>query len=240
MSESERSDLAKVTCSVMGESRNMDSAFRVKEMNAAREKLGGEVYLKGDGVIKGSLECGLCEELVLDDARYPQLVAQEIITAAADRMMAAADERRLKKEKAEKARETELREKRLDPNYTAGVAFLAKNANKKGVEVTASGLQIEQMIEGSQKPTLTDTVSVHYEGKLVDGTIFDSSILRGEPVEIRLNQVIQGWAEGLQLIGVGGKARLTIPENLAYGSGGIGSIPPYSVLLFEVQLIEIK
>jgi len=104
MSESERSDLAKVTCSVMGESRNMDSAFRVKEMNAAREKLGGEVYLKGDSVIKESLEYGLCEELVLDDARYPELVAQEIITAATDRMMAAADERRLKKEKAEKAR----------------------------------------------------------------------------------------------------------------------------------------
>ncbi|MDC1018141.1 hypothetical protein OAR36_06775 [Pseudomonadales bacterium] len=115
MSESERINLAKVTCSVMGESRNMDSAFRVKEINAAREKLGGEVYLRGDSGIKESLEHGLCVELVLDNVAYPELLADAIITAAADRMMAAADERRLAEErnkKARKAREEEEARKR--------------------------------------------------------------------------------------------------------------------------------
>lgn len=121
-----------------------------------------------------------------------------------------------------------------------GEAHLAENAKKAGVKTTASGLQYEVITEGKgAKPKATDTVKVHYEGKLLDGTVFDSSIKRGEPVSFPLNQVIPGWTEGLQLMTVGSKYRLTIPSKLGYGEQGGGPIPPNSVLVFEVELLEI-
>jgi len=134
-----------------------------------------------------------------------------------------------------------LAENQSETNLAAGVSFLAENAAKASVSVTDSGLQIEMLTEGTgKKPSATDVVVVHYEGRLLDGTVFDSSIARGEPAEFALNQVIPGWTEGLQLIKAGGKARLTIPSELAYGPGGVRSIPPNSVLVFEVELIEVK
>jgi FKBP-type peptidyl-prolyl cis-trans isomerase len=124
---------------------------------------------------------------------------------------------------------------------SAGLAYLAQNAEKPGVTVTGSGLQIEMLVEGEgEAPSATDTVVVHYEGSLIDGTVFDSSIARGTPAEFGLNQVIRGWTEGLQLIKPGGKARLTIPSELGYGPGGVGNIPPNAVLVFEVELLEVK
>lgn len=124
---------------------------------------------------------------------------------------------------------------------SAGLAYLAQNAEKPGVTVTGSGLQIEMLVEGEgEAPNATDTVVVHYEGSLIDGTVFDSSIARGTPAEFGLNQVIRGWTEGLQLIKPGGKARLTIPSELGYGPGGVGNIPPNAVLVFEVELLEVK
>ena len=124
---------------------------------------------------------------------------------------------------------------------SAGLAYLAQNAEKPGVTVTGSGLQIEMLVEGEgETPSATDTVVVHYEGSLIDGTVFDSSIARGAPAEFGLNQVIRGWTEGLQLIKPGGKARLTIPSELGYGPGGVGNIPPNAVLVFEVELLEVK
>jgi FKBP-type peptidyl-prolyl cis-trans isomerase FklB len=124
---------------------------------------------------------------------------------------------------------------------TKGATYLADNAKKAGVKTTASGLQYEVIKEGAgAKPVATDTVKVHYEGKLVNGTVFDSSIKRGEPVSFPLNQVIAGWTEGLQLMTVGSKYKFVIPANLAYGEQGGGPIPANSVLTFEVELLEIN
>ncbi|MDP5460505.1 FKBP-type peptidyl-prolyl cis-trans isomerase [Alishewanella sp. SMS8] len=122
----------------------------------------------------------------------------------------------------------------------AGEAFLAENAKKEGVMVTESGLQYEvvQAADGA-KPVATDTVKVHYTGTLTDGTVFDSSVERGEPIEFPLNRVIPGWTEGVQLMNVGSKFRFTIPSELAYGERDMGTIAPHSVLVFEVELLDI-
>lgn len=123
----------------------------------------------------------------------------------------------------------------------AGKKFLAENAKKEGVTVTASGLQYIVLTEGSgRKPSATDNVKCHYEGRLTDGTVFDSSYRRGEPAVFPLNGVIAGWTEGVQLMGEGAKFRFFIPYNLAYGERGAGgSIPPYAALVFDVELIEV-
>lgn len=123
-----------------------------------------------------------------------------------------------------------------------GEAFLADNAKKEGVVTTESGLQYMVLTEGSGKhPVATDRVKCHYEGRLIDGTVFDSSYRRGEPATFPLNGVIAGWTEGLQLMGEGAKFRFFIPYNLAYGARGAGeSIPPYAALVFDVELIEVQ
>ncbi len=124
----------------------------------------------------------------------------------------------------------------------AGEQFLAENAKKEGVTVTASGLQYEVLTPAiGQKPTAADRVRCHYEGRLTDGTVFDSSYKRGEPATFPLNGVIAGWTEGLQLMAVGAKFRFFIPFNLAYGAQGAGgSIPPYAALIFDVELLGIN
>jgi FKBP-type peptidyl-prolyl cis-trans isomerase len=119
-------------------------------------------------------------------------------------------------------------------------AFLAENSKKTGIKITPSGLQYEIITETSgPKPEAGSTVRVHYEGKLVDGTVFDSSIERGEPVEFQLDEVISGWTEGLQLMSKGSKYRFFIPSNLGYGPSGWRNIPPYAALIFEVELLDI-
>ncbi len=123
----------------------------------------------------------------------------------------------------------------------AGEEYLEKNAARSGVTVLPSGLQYEVLREGTgRKPKATDSVKCHYEGTLVDGTVFDSSRRRGEPAVFPLNGVIRGWTEGLQLMQEGAVYRFFIPYNLAYGENGAGaSIPPYAALVFEVELIEV-
>ncbi|MBQ2123329.1 MAG: FKBP-type peptidyl-prolyl cis-trans isomerase [Bacteroidaceae bacterium] len=122
-----------------------------------------------------------------------------------------------------------------------GEAFLAENAKKDEVVVLPSGLQYTVLTEGTgKKPSATDNVKCHYEGRLIDGTVFDSSYKRGEPAVFPLNGVIAGWTEGVQLMGEGAKFRFFIPYNLAYGERGAGqSIPPYAALIFDVELIEV-
>ena len=122
-----------------------------------------------------------------------------------------------------------------------GEAFLAENAKREGVFVTESGLQYEVVTMGEgEKPTAESTVKVHYHGTLIDGTVFDSSVQRGEPIEFPLGGVIKGWTEGLQLMPVGSKFILYIPYQLAYGERGAGElIAPYSALIFEVELLDI-
>lgn len=124
---------------------------------------------------------------------------------------------------------------------TQGEQFLAENGLKEGVITTASGLQYEVIKMGKgQKPVATDKVKVHYHGTLIDGTVFDSSVDRGEPIVFGLNQVIKGWTEGVQLMPVGSKFRFYIPQELGYGAQQAGSIPPYSTLIFEVELLGIE
>ncbi|MCD8291561.1 MAG: FKBP-type peptidyl-prolyl cis-trans isomerase [Prevotella sp.] len=140
-------------------------------------------------------------------------------------------EQKLNAEKAEKGKKAKVE----------GEKYLAENAKKEGVITLPSGLQYKVLTEGTgKKPKATDKVKCHYEGFLIDGTVFDSSVQRGEPAVFPLNQVIAGWTEGLQLMQEGSKYRFFIPYILGYGEGGAGqSIPPYATLVFDVELIQV-
>ena len=129
---------------------------------------------------------------------------------------------------------------KADSNLAAGERFLAENGVREGVITTASGLQYEVLTAAEgPKPGLTDTVTTHYHGTLIDGTVFDSSLQRGEPASFPLDGVIPGWTEALQLMSVGSKYRLYLPANLAYGARGTRGIAPNSALIFDVELLAI-
>jgi len=127
-------------------------------------------------------------------------------------------------------------------NHEQGSAFLTENSSKEGVKTTASGLQYQvlQAGTGDRHPAATSTVRVHYHGTLINGTVFDSSVERGETISFPLNRVIPGWTEGVQLMKVGDKFRFFIPSGLGYGNRNAGKIPAGSVLIFDVELFEIK
>lgn len=133
-------------------------------------------------------------------------------------------------------------EEMLNKNLETGIAFLEENSKKDNVVSLPSGLQYEILTEGNgPKPKATESVKCHYHGTLLDGTVFDSSVQRGQPAVFGVNQVIKGWVEALQLMSVGSKWKLFIPSNLAYGSQGAGnSIEPNSTLIFEVELLGIE
>ena len=128
----------------------------------------------------------------------------------------------------------------VEQNLSPQQRFLLENKSQPGVQVSATGLQYQILQEGGRKPIATDRVRVHYKGTLVDGTEFDSSHKRGEPISFPLRGVIAGWTEGLQYVGEGGKIKLFIPPELGYGSRDMGSIPPDSVLIFEVDLLAVE
>lgn len=131
--------------------------------------------------------------------------------------------------------------KQGEVNLKNGQAFLAENAKREGIKTTASGLQYEVLASGNgDKPKASDTVEVHYTGKLIDGTVFDSSVERGVPATFGVTQVIPGWVEALQLMSEGDKWRLYIPSNLAYGPNGAGGvIGPNMTLIFDVELLRV-
>jgi len=137
---------------------------------------------------------------------------------------------------------TSAQEKESVAKKADGAAFLAENKTKEGVKITESGLQYQVVLPAEgPKPQLTDSVEVHYQGFLLNGTKFDSSIDRGEPITFPLNQVISGWSEGIQLMSVGSKYKFFIPYTLGYGDKGAGAIiPPFATLIFEVELLKIK
>ena len=136
---------------------------------------------------------------------------------------------------------TKLTEEKYGKTKESGIAFLEENKKREGVVTLPSGLQYEIINAGlGKKPSASDRVQCHYEGTLIDGTVFDSSIKRGQPAVFGVNQVIAGWVEALQLMGEGSKWRLYIPYDLAYGANGAGEmIPPYSALIFDVELIKV-
>lgn len=129
----------------------------------------------------------------------------------------------------------------IEENRQKEAEYLSRNGIRSGVVTTASGLQYEVISEGTgRRPAAGDTVEVNYEGTLIDGTVFDSSYERGEPVVFALDQVIRGWTEGIPLMTIGSTYRFVIPANLAYGEQGNGSIPPNSTLIFKVELLSIE
>jgi FKBP-type peptidyl-prolyl cis-trans isomerase len=136
----------------------------------------------------------------------------------------------------------EVAKKEVEQNKQAGAQYLFINGQKEGVKTTDTGLQYKVLVAAEgPKPSATDKVKVHYTGKLLNGTVFDSSVQRGQPISFALNQVIPGWTEGVQLMSVGSKFEFTIPSDLAYGDRGAGaSIPGGSTLIFEVELLGIN
>ncbi|MBE0364849.1 FKBP-type peptidyl-prolyl cis-trans isomerase FkpA [Pseudoalteromonas ulvae UL12] len=140
-----------------------------------------------------------------------------------------------------RAKQAEQAKIEAEENKAKGVAFLAENSKREGVTTTESGLQYEVITAGEgAQPAETDVVVVHYKGTLIDGTEFDSSYKRNEPVNFPLNRVIKGWTEGVQLMSVGSKFKFAIPSELAYGDRATGSIPAHSTLIFEVELLDIE
>jgi len=176
----------------------------------------------------------------------PEILAKGLIDNLLSKNLMLTDEQKIKVietfQQEHTKKQEEMATQKANENIKAGQDFLATNAKKPGVKTTTSGLQYEVITEGTGKaPSPTSKVTVHYEGKLVDGTVFDSSYKRGETISFPLNGVIQGWQEGLQLMKEGGKLMLYIPSNLGYGEKGAGNIiPGNSTLIFTVELFKVE
>ena len=196
-------------------------------------------YALGLGIGQQLKQMGLKDALVMED------FAQSIVDVLQDNELKVKNSEAqqivnaffAEQEKQMKAQQAEKGKKALEE----GRVFLQNNAGRPGVITTKSGLQYEVRVEGNgKKPKATDQVRCHYEGTLIDGTVFDSSYKRNEPAVFGLNQVIAGWTEGVQLMSEGAKYRFYIPYLLAYGESGAGGmIPPYATLIFDVELIEV-
>ena len=196
-------------------------------------------YALGLGIGQQLKQMGLKDVLVMED--FAQSITDVLdgneLKVKNSEAQTIVNEFFTKKEAQMSAEKAEQGKKALEE----GKVFLMNNANKPGVVTTDSGLQYEVLKEGNgKKPKATDKVRCHYEGTLIDGTVFDSSYQRNEPAVFVLNQVITGWTEGVQLMSEGAKYRFYIPYRLAYGESGAGGmIPPFATLIFDVELIEV-
>lgn len=214
--------LASIGCNKQVSTESSLKTDQEKASYAIGMQIGKSLKAQNADVSLPALTTGLNDALSGKESR----LKQEEISAAMQKM----------REEAEKKAAEQAEKTKKD-----GEAFLAKNKDKAGVKTTASGLQYEVVQEGTgPAPTAADTVKVHYTGTLVNGEKFDSSVDRGEPAEFPVGGVIPGWTEALQLMKVGSKFKLVIPPNLAYGPSGRPGIPPNSVLLFDVELLEVK
>ncbi|CAN6961882.1 MULTISPECIES: FKBP-type peptidyl-prolyl cis-trans isomerase [Psychrobacter] len=217
-----------------GNQETSTQSVSVTEKSPANEKVGyslGYMMAEGNKEAVGDLNLDTFEKGFRDgyegnDSALTQEQMQEVLMTY---------------QKEQEAKFVKDMESKATDNKAAGEAFLAANAKKEGVKETASGLQYKVITPGTGKsPKATDVVEVNYEGKLIDGTVFDSSYERGEPIEFPLNQVIAGWTEGLQLMKEGGKYEFYIPSDIAYGEAGNSGIEPNSTLIFTVELLKVK
>ncbi|WP_201589726.1 FKBP-type peptidyl-prolyl cis-trans isomerase [Psychrobacter sp. Pi2-51] len=217
-----------------GNQETSSQSVSVTEKSPANEKVGyslGYMMAEGNKEAVGDLNLDTFEKGFRDgyegtDSALTQEQMQEVLMT-------------YQKEQEEKF--VKDMESKATDNKAAGEAFLVANVKKEGVKETASGLQYKVIAPGTGKsPKATDVVEVNYEGKLIDGTVFDSSYERGEPIEFPLNQVIAGWTEGLQLMKEGGKYEFYIPSDIAYGEAGNSGIEPNSTLIFTVELLKVK
>ncbi len=185
--------------------------------------ISGDFKDSPDTIVADLFYRGFIDAMKQDSTHFSQGAAEEFF--------------RMKQDVDKKAKD----EKLYGANREAGIQFLKENAQKEGVITTASGLQYKVLVQGDgQVPQKTDKVQVHYEGRLIDGTVFDASKKHGsEPLEFRADQVIPGWTEALTMMPVGSKWQLFIPQELAYGERNTGNIKPYSALIFDVELVGI-
>ena len=209
-------------------------AKEINNTSSEAEKIGYSF-----GYLMGRSNADTLKDLDLD------AFSQGLKTAAAGQKSSLSDEEMTQVltqyKRQSDAKELIVLKQKAEENAKAGKAFLQENAKKPGVKTTKSGLQYLVLKEGKGKsPSANSNVRVHYEGRLIDGTVFDSSIARQQPVDFRTTQVISGWTEGLQLMKVGAKYRFFIPADLAYGQIGSGDIiEPNSTLIFDIELLEI-
>lgn len=210
------------------------SAKEINNISSEAEKIGYSF-----GYLMGRSNADTLKDLDLD------AFSQGLKTAAAGQQSSLSDEEMTQVltqyKRQSDAKELIVLKQKAEENAKAGKAFLQENAKKPGIKTTKSGLQYLVLKEGKGKsPSANSNVRVHYEGRLIDGTVFDSSIARQQPVDFRTTQVITGWTEGLQLMKVGAKYRFFIPADLAYGQIGSGDIiEPNSTLIFDIELLEI-
>ncbi len=231
---------------------NVDTAYMndfVKGLHDGANKTGKKdvAYMAGLQIgqqIKTQMEPGINRELFGNDSTQTINMANFMAgfiagTTGKAGMMSADSAQRYVQENMEAIKERSS-EKLYAENKTKGVQFLEENKTKEGVQTTESGLQYKIITQGKGAvPVATDRVKVNYKGTLIDGTEFDSSYKRNEPATFAANQVIKGWTEALTMMPVGSKWELYIPQDLAYGSRDTGTIPPYSTLIFEVELLDI-
>ena len=223
-------------CNGVMDATNVDTENKEKIAYNAGGQIGGQIVNMAKNFSK---EYYAAEP---DKSISPAIVAHGIIEGLLGTNKTSVQEAGQKFQTAIAARQAENKEKMYGANRKAGELFLEQNKTKEGVHVTTSGLQYKVLTEGKGSiPQKTDKVKVNYEGTLIDGTVFDSSIKRGQPATFQVSQVIKGWTEALCMMPVGSKWELYIPQELAYGDRETGqTIKPYSALIFTVELLEIE